>query len=77
MIDTSKRAAYTRYHVQMFLCVDDNIWDMTEWANCALGTKSGWTATTVNTHEVPYKFGVNDSSTPRSRKKAKQRTNRR
>ena len=68
------------FALQMYLCVGDAVWDMTEWAECALELKSN-SNIPVNTHEVPFKFGSDGSTEGQipvhNKKKAKQRNKRR
>lgn len=58
--------------LQMFVCIDDKVMDVTEWANCVL--KSTASQMPVNSHTPQYSFGASPeahSSTPNKKKKGK------
>ena len=63
--------------LQMFVCIDDKVMDVTEWANCVL--KSSVSQMPVNAHSPQYSFGASSesqSSAPNKKKKGKARKRR-
>ena len=61
----------------MFVCIDDKVMDVTEWANCVL--KSSVSQMPVNSHSPQYSFRAaseGQSSTPNKKKKGKFRKRR-